>query len=91
MFTVEKHIPEKAEKAKTVVISHRTVGAYNVVTERYDRTYRVFAHRTLKAALRRINSVISGKLYERDQTLVVIVTPEMRVITRSEAKCIMAE
>lgn len=85
-YQLESNGPIIARRMIDSVISGRKVGAFAVVACAYDETNRVYAHRTLQAAFRRLASICAGKLNRRGEFAAAIVTPDMRVMNYHEAK-----
>ena len=93
-YLLEKNGPIIAARMRDSVVSHRSVGAFNVVTCSHDGSNRVYPHLTLKAAFRRLSSVANctrGKLWQPSDFAACIVTPDMRVMNWTEVKAAMKE
>lgn len=89
LYAIEKSGSITAARMLSAVSSHKSVGAFNVVTCAYAGTNRVFPHRTLKAAIRTLASVCDstrGKLHRRGEFAACIVTPENRIMNLFEAR-----
>ena len=86
MYQLDQNGPIIANEMRSAVVLHKSVGAYNVVSRAYGGTYRVFPHKTLKAAFRRLASVVGGKLRRRDEHAAVIVLPDLQCMNYREAQ-----
>lgn len=64
---------------------------FKVLIYAYGDTHREWSHRTLKAALRRLGSAISGKLAKRGEFAAVILKPDGTALSYTEAKAIIKE
>lgn len=82
MYALEKNGPIIANRMREVA----PLNAYAVVTCSYAGGNRVWAHRTLGAACRRLASVCAGKLNARDEFAAAIVMPDRHVVNYFEAR-----
>jgi hypothetical protein len=86
MYALETNGPVVAHRMRAA--GHVT-GYFTVVACHYDGSDRTWTHRTLKAAFRRLGSVVSsgrGKLHRRDVFAAAIVTPAGSVMNWCEAR-----
>ena len=82
MYALERNGPIVARRMRDVA----PPDAYAVVTCSYNGGNRVWAHRTLGAAYRRLASVCAGKLNARGDFAAAIVMPDRHVVTYFEAR-----